>query len=141
MTIRGEGKRCEAKGREGSTGEKRGGDVESSRGRQFRRCRAKGRMSEIKGRHNVEKGGLAYSERRRSGAFHGSRANHGTIDCRQDDNGGGQGSRWQDQLRGVYQDGGEHGYLHVHDPGQFCTSPPFFLSLLRMEDSRVLTEM
>ena len=31
------------------------------------------------------------------------------ADCRQDDHGGGLGWGWEDQLRGVHEDGGEYG--------------------------------
>ena len=41
----------------------------------------------------------------------------GVVDCGQDDHGGGSGSRWQDQLRGVYEDGGEHGCVDEYDVG------------------------
>jgi hypothetical protein len=39
------------------------------------------------------------------------------IDCRQDHYGGRPGPRWQDKLRGVHENGGEHGRVYEHDPG------------------------
>ena len=39
------------------------------------------------------------------------------ADRGQDHHGGRPGPRWQDQLRGVHQDGGEHRRIHEHDPG------------------------
>ena len=39
------------------------------------------------------------------------------ADRGQDHHGGGPGPRWQDQLRGVHQDGREHRCIHEHDPG------------------------
>ena len=39
------------------------------------------------------------------------------LDCRQDDHGSGSGPGWQDQLRGVQEDGGEHRCVYEHDFG------------------------
>ena len=39
------------------------------------------------------------------------------ADRGQDHHGGRPGPRWQDQLRGVHQDGGEHRRIHEHGPG------------------------
>lgn len=39
------------------------------------------------------------------------------LDCGQDDHGSRPGPRWQDQLRRVHQDGGEHRRVYEHDFG------------------------